>query len=140
MFERNISIKEDQMKRFMFVLLAVLFLASNAHAVNVALTWTAPTENSDQDCSPNGVPLDDLAGFRVGWGVASGTPTSYQDVPNPLATSATVDVGVVEDVTLYFSSQAYDTSGNYSCPSNEVAVPFGPMAPAPPTLTDVVVQ
>jgi hypothetical protein len=88
---------------------------STALAVDAArLTWTAPTQNSDNSA------LTDLAGYKVKYcmGACSGGPYG-----------TTVNVGNVSTHTLtglasgtyYFVVVAYDTVGNDSTNSSEVS-------------------
>ena len=74
------------------------------------------------------------------WGFTSGGPYPNQhDVDDPLATSAIVDVGSLENTTVYLVAVSVDTSGNRSDDSggcgysNEVVIPFLRTFPAPPT-------
>ena len=90
----------------LIVLIAIL-VSVNAHAASVSLTWTAPQFSCD------GSVLDDLAGYVMVWGTSPGGPYPNQhNVDDPLATSVVIDVGPVENVTLYFRGASVDTSGN----------------------------
>jgi hypothetical protein len=75
-----------------------------------ALTWTAPTKNS------NGSTLTDLAGYKIVYGTSSGSLTSSQSVNNASATSATVPgLGAA---TWYFAVRAVNSKGGESANSN----------------------
>ena len=120
--------------RFITALFMVLFLPCYAFASSVTFNWMAPTSNCD--CSA----LADLHGYAILWGTSSGGPYLNQhSVDNPAATSVTINVGAVENTTLYFVAISVDSSGNRSddfggCGfSNEVAIPFGPVSPSPPS-------
>ena len=122
------------MKKFSIALILILFFPCFAMGASVTLSWNPPVFSCD------GSTLGDLAGYVVLWGTNSGGPYPNQhNVDDPLATSARVNVGSVENITLYFTSVSVDSSGNRSddnggCgPSNEVAISFGAVPPSPPT-------
>lgn len=93
--------------------LLLLALCSSARAqYDVTLAW---------DPSPDPT----VAGYRLYYGVASGTYTNVIDAGN--RTSATAS-NLVFGVTYYFAVTAYDASGVESLPSNEVSYE----APSPP--------
>ena len=122
------------MKKLPIALILVLIFPCIALGASVSLSWNPPTFSCD------GSTLDDLAGYVVLWGSNSGGPYLNQhNVDDPAATSAIVNVGSVENVTLYFISVSVDSSGNRSddsggCgPSNEVAISFGAVPPSPPS-------
>ncbi len=77
------------------------------------LSWTAPTENTDN------TPLEDLAGFKIHYGTASGNYSEVIDVNDPGLTEY-----VVENLgqgTWYFVVTAYNSLGIESAPSEEVS-------------------
>jgi hypothetical protein len=122
------------MKKISIALILILVFPCFALGATVNLNWNAPVFSCD------GSTLDDLAGYVVMWGLNSGGPyPNLHNVDDPLATSASVNVGSVENVTLYFVSVSVDSSGNRSddnggCgPSNEAAISFGAVLPSPPT-------
>jgi hypothetical protein len=125
------------MKKLSIILLAMalaLVLSVPAMGASVNLTWTPPTVNCDSS------DLNDLSGYVILWGDTAGGPyTSQHDVDDPFAVSASVDVGQVENVTLYFVTVSVDMSGNRTddiggCGySNEITVPFPRTYPAAPT-------
>lgn len=78
---------------------------------SVTLTWEIPESNTD------GSALDDLSGYKVYYGTASGVYTSSVDVGK--VTSTIID-GLESGVTYSFSITAYDSSGNESDFSTEV--------------------
>lgn len=76
-----------------------------------ALSWTAPTENTD------GTPLTDLEGFTVYWGTSPGVYTTSYQITDPDATTH-----LVEDLSpgdWYFTSTAYNSMGVESEYANE---------------------
>src|SRR3972149_5909585 len=75
-------------------------MTNTANAGEAILTWDPPTTNTD------GTPLTDLAGYKIHYGTTSGNYTTVIDVGN---------------VTTYFATTAYDSSGNESGYSNEVS-------------------
>jgi hypothetical protein len=82
-------------------------------AVTTTLIWDPVTVNLDKSI------VDDLAGYKVLVGSASGNYSKTIDVNDPSATGF-----IVEDLgpgTWYFVVKAYDTSNNESGPSNEVS-------------------
>ncbi len=120
--------------RYFLIMVLVLVFPSLAFSSSVTLNWNVPTTSCD------GSPVDDLAGYVVLWGMTPGGPYLNQhNVDDPQATSVSVNVGSVENVTLYFVTVSVDNSGNRSndnggCgPSNEVAISFGAVPPSPPT-------
>lgn len=107
-------------KNIAAVLLALcVSLGLPLDAADVQLSWTANTE-------------PDLAGYRPYWGQAPGNYTNQAQVG--LQTNYTVS-GLTEG-TWYFALSAFDTSGNESVKSIEVAVviPPGPPPPPPPPI------
>lgn len=116
------------------VLILFLLFPLTAHSASVTLTWNPPSVSCD------GSTLNDLFGYVVKWGISPGGPYPNEvDVDDATATSASVNVGDQENVTLYFVVVSRDTSGNRSddstgCgTSNEVQIPFGPVPPSPPS-------
>lgn len=71
----------------------------------VTLTWEVPESNTD------GSALDDLSGYKVYYGTASGVYTNSVDVGH--VTSTIID-GLESGATYSFSITAYDSSGNES--------------------------
>jgi hypothetical protein len=78
---------------------------SNAMAASVNLAWDPNTE-------------PELAGYKIYWGTSSGNYTSSKDVGK--TTTTTID-GVEEGTTYYFAATAYDSQGDESKYSNQVA-------------------
>lgn len=122
------------MKKFPIALILILLFPCIALGASVSLSWNPPAFSCD------GSTLDDLAGYVVMWGLNSGGPyPNLHNVDDPLATSATINVGSVENVTLHFVAVSVDSSGNRSddvggCgPSNETILYFGAVSPSPPT-------
>lgn len=111
-------VSKSKQKKLYYGLLfcLILFFHSNIlFAASVVLSWDPPSTNAD------GTPLDDLAGYNIYYGTASrnysasinaGDVLNYQ--VNNLSTG----------VTYYFTTTAYDTSGNESGYSNEISKTF----------------
>jgi putative Ig domain-containing protein len=78
---------------------------------SVTLTWTPPTENED------GTPLTSLAGYRLRYGVQSGSYTSVVNLANPGL--ATYVLSGLAKGTYYIVLSAYSQSGVESSYSNE---------------------
>jgi hypothetical protein len=98
----------------LWAVLSVALMTFNVHALQVSLSWTAPTTNQD------GTSLNDLAGYKVYYGLAT---RSYDvAVDTGLSTSAVLS-GLQDGRTYYFAVTAYDTSGNQSAFSAEIAYP-----------------
>ena len=77
----------------------------------LAVAWDPPRANAD------GTPLEDLAGYRLHWGPASGEYDRVVDVGDTLQAEVPD-----ERRPLYMAVTAYDTAGNESRPSAELAV------------------
>ena len=107
---------------FWFLMLLVfstlIFQTGNTYAGQAALSWTAPTTNTD------GTPLTDLAGYNIYYGTASGDYTQNVNVGN--VTNYTVSN--LAAGTYYFAATAYDTSGNQSAYSNVVSASIASQA------------
>jgi hypothetical protein len=122
------------MKKLPIALILILLFPCVALGASVSLNWNPPVFSCD------GSSLDDLAGYVIMWGLNPGGPyPNLHNVDDPTATSDVVNVGSVENVTLYFVSVSVDSSGNRSddsggCgPSNEVSISFGALPPSPPS-------
>src|SRR3989304_5988479 len=87
-------------------------MTNTANAGDAVLTWDPPTTNTD------GTPLTDLAGYKVHYGTTSGNYTTVIDVGN--VTTYTI-TNLTNNVTYYFATTAYDSSGNEIGYSNEVS-------------------
>ncbi|HMK56661.1 MAG TPA: hypothetical protein VK448_08505 [Dissulfurispiraceae bacterium] len=90
----------------------LLLLMTEKALCSVALTWTAPTTNTD------GSPLTDLAGYKIYYGTAPGNYSASLNVGNTTSASLTLPQC---GVTNYFAATAYDIAGIESTYSNEVA-------------------
>jgi len=82
-------------------------------AGSAAVTWTAPTTNTD------GSALTDLAGFYVNFGTSADSMLQQVQIASPGATGYTV-TGLTSG-TWYFSVSAYTTTGLQSAPSAAVS-------------------
>ena len=127
--------------RCIVTLIIVLVFPCFALGASVTLNWDPPIFSCD------GSTLNDLAGYVILWGSNSGGPYPYlHNVDDPTAASVTVNIGSVENITMYFASVSVDSSGNRSddvggCGlSNEVAISFGPVLPSPPVGLSATVQ
>jgi F5/8 type C domain/Fibronectin type III domain/Divergent InlB B-repeat domain len=101
--------------RVFLVMVAVLFAtsflpASNAHAAQKNLSWSAPTNYA------GGAPIPDLIGYNIHIGTASGNYT--QTINAGAQTSYTV-ANLVDGTAYYFAITAYDSFGNESGYSSE---------------------
>jgi hypothetical protein len=76
-----------------------------------SLTWDAPTKNVD------GTDLNDLAGYKVYYGISSRNYSNSIDVGNVM----TYEINSLSAGTYHFSVTAYDISGNESDYSIEVS-------------------
>lgn len=104
----------------------IFLSAAAAIAGNVTLTWSPSLFNKD------GTPLTDFAGYALYYGPASGDYTNSIDIGNVTTYQL---YGLPEGMTWYFSVTAYDTSGNESEYSNQVArfIPQSSDVPNPPS-------
>lgn len=88
--------------------------SGNAFGGDATLSWTPPTSHVD------GTPLTDLAGYELYYGKYSGNYGTAIDVGNQTSYTITgLDPG-----TYYFTTSAYDSSGNESGLSMEVSKMF----------------
>ena len=102
-----------------FVAVAAIFsfvTGAFAETRSVTLSWDA---NSEQD----------IAGYKVYWGTASGVYDQFNDVSQTTAPVSDLTVGV----RYYFAVTAYDLSGLESGYSDEVSTLVSP--PPSPTST-----
>lgn len=77
------------------------------------VSWTPPTQNTD------GSALTNLAGYRIYYGISSGSYSEAVTVNGPGITSLLVEnLGVAD---WYFVMTAYNASGIESAASNEVS-------------------
>lgn len=121
------------MKRIIWIFMTLMLLCSNIQAESVILSWEAPTTNED------GTELLDLAGYKIYYGVRSGSYDQVIDVgiPGPnLEGREESNVNIVPEVQYYFAVTAYDTVYNESDYSNEVWIDLS--SPLPDTNTWLV--
>lgn len=123
-------IRQMTQKIYIAILAAsiILLSAGNLLAGSAALSWTAPTTNSD------GTSLTDLAGFKVYYGTTSGNYSTVINVGN--VTSYTV-TGLTDGVTYYFTGTAYNTSGVESDFTTEISKTIQAVDVTPPVITGV---
>jgi len=110
------------MRKLFLVFIFFIFLLSTSYAGIITLSWTAPITNTD------GLPLTNLAGFKIYYGSGSGQYTSVVNVGNVTSYVLNLSQG-----TYYFAVTAYNTSGNESVYSNEVLKVVGESIPSPPS-------
>src|SRR3989338_5402020 len=115
------------MKKIWILLLLPLFLARNCFAGEATLSWDPPTTNVD------GSPLTDLGGYKIYYGIASGSYTTSIDVGNTVSYTVT---NLIAETTYYFAATAYDTLYNESGYSNEVSK-ISSISPTIPTPTGI---
>ena len=113
------------MRRLAWLLTLCLLWPSLVQAAvqNCTIAWTARTES-------------DLAGYRISWGTASGTYTSFANVG--LITSTTcATIGITSAGTYYLIVRAFDTSNQLAANSNQVTFTLATVADPPtvPTIT-----
>jgi hypothetical protein len=88
--------------------------AGGVSTADVAITWRGTAE--------------DVAGYLIHWGTASGSYTHDVDVADPVADAqgiVTVVIALpIEDssTTLYFAMTSYDAAGATSAYSNELSI------------------
>lgn len=98
------------------ILITLIFLAITAQAATIRVSWDPNTE-------------DDLAGYKVYYGTASG----QYGAPVDVGLVTTFDVLGIDDETEYFVAvTAYDLSGNESDFSDEVSIIIGDLTPPGP--------
>ena len=105
------------------ILLAVCLLsvALVANALEFTATYQAPTENVD------GTPLTNLDGFKVFTSASPGGPyTLLGEITDETQTTASftyqlTSPPMTDTVTRYYVMTAYNTQGNESAYSNEIA-------------------
>ncbi len=80
------------------------------------LSWTAPTQNT------NGTSITNLAGYQIDYGTSASALTQSLQIPNPAATTGTVN-GLTSG-TWYFAVVSYNTDGSSSSSSSVVSKSF----------------
>ena len=97
------------------IILVVLLFANMTYAK--VFEWDPPSTNTD------GTTLDDLGGYKIHCGTASGV---YTIIINILNTCCSYNPGnqLTEGVVYYCVMTAYDTIGNESPNSNEVSTTY----------------
>lgn len=103
------------MKKLIILLTSIVTYAFSNVVISqdqtATLSWTAPTERTD------GTPLEDLAGFKIYWGVEEGEYTHSATIETPNASSYVV-TGLERGTTYYFAATAFDSEGLESDFSN----------------------
>ncbi len=108
------TLRNKKYNRLYILIIAWTFILSAASAIagNVTLSWGPPITNED------GTTLTDLAGYKIYYGTSSGNYKNSLDAGNVI----TYQIKYLQErLTYYFTVTAYDTSGNESTSSNEVA-------------------
>lgn len=100
-----------------YILVILFGIIPAAYAGQAILSWDPPTTNAD------GTTLTDLAGYKIYYGTSTGNYSTVITVGN--VTTYTV-TGLTDNITYYFATTAYDTSGNESSFSNEVSKIISP--------------
>ena len=109
----------------LIIALAIILMATAAHAATIQVSWNANTEA-------------DLAGYNVYYGTA---PGAYGEAISTSETSQLLTLTPSEGTTYYFAVTAYDTSGNESDYSEEVSLFIpDPTAPEKPTGIQAIIQ
>lgn len=88
------------------------FTSASKHDVTVQ--WLPPTVNED------GSPLTDLAGFKILHGTRSNIDTRVIDIPNPAATSFTIED--LPDGIHFFTITAYNRTATDGIASQQLAI------------------
>lgn len=83
-----------------------------------SFTWVAPTQRID------GTELDGLSGYELGIGTTTGMYTVMRPIDDGSATSASIELELLEPQTVYFALRAIDLDGRMSDWSNEVSKTF----------------
>jgi peptidoglycan hydrolase-like protein with peptidoglycan-binding domain len=92
------------------VLISLLSVQNAFPTTAIALSWIAPSTNTD------GTPLNNIAGYKIYYGKSSGTYTNSIDVG--YVNSSTISN--LPDGIYYLAATVYDTLGRESAYSNEV--------------------
>jgi hypothetical protein len=94
-----------------YIILALLLFSSSALAGTATVTWVAPTTREDGTA----MSLSEIASYKIYYGNAPGTYTTYITVPGSL-TTAQITLGAG---SWYFAATTVDTSGLESAYSGE---------------------
>jgi hypothetical protein len=82
------------------------------------LTWTPPTQNTDNTT------LTNLAGYRINWGASASSLVQTVQVANPATTTYTITS--LTPGTWFFGVKAYTTQGSESALSNIISKVISP--------------
>ena len=96
---------------FLTLLILILPMSVENACSAITLNWTAPTTNTD------GSPLTDLAGYRLYYGISSGSYSYYI----PLDAVTTYTFTSLDNGTYYFVVTAVNAAGVESNSSNQVS-------------------
>ena len=128
--------------RFALALLAcafTLFLPPATHAADATVSWTNPTQNTDNSAIPS-TGAGSLTGTRVEYGscvgAAFGTKAGEVTVTAP-GTTATI-TGLSDAATYCFRAFARNTYGAESAASNVASKVMPTPTPKPPVLSSTV--
>lgn len=130
------------MKRFLFSVLALLFVLVLLPAMMTAVSWAdGPVVGKNGMVSWDKNPAADLAGYKIFLGESPGQYTRMQDVNltnSPDTPEASLLGFKLVDGQYYLAIEAYNDAGNHGEASDEV--PFVYKASAPPKVTGVQVR
>jgi hypothetical protein len=101
----------------LFIYHTIPFVSQNLLALLLSLFSTAPAFAADVTLAWNPNTEEDLAGYRIYYGTASGDYDYTMELGNQTEYTVT---NLEEGLLYYFSATAYDLSGNESGYSNEV--------------------
>jgi hypothetical protein len=117
---RNIVVRRPARGRLVLVMLAIALLVPlSAQAGQISLAWDASPDSS-------------VTGYTVYYGTSSGTYTGSVDAGNQTTRTVT---GLTDGVRSYFIVKAYNASGVFSAPTNEVNGVVPGASNSAPTLT-----
>ena len=95
------------MRRYLMILIGLLFFATSAQAATILVEWDPNTE-------------EDLAGYRVHYGWTAGE--YIQVIEAGIETTCQFEAAPATGGTIHIAVTAYDTSGNESGYSDEASV------------------
>lgn len=107
------------------VLISAGLLIALPYQPKTTLSWDAPTTNTD------GTPLIDLLGYKVYWGIVSGTYTGNKDVGNVTLVNIAQTMAMTPRGNYCFAVTAYDVELNESAYSNEICNNFKKQSNSP---------
>jgi hypothetical protein len=121
------------------IVFALGLFASAAYAADATITWTMPTQNTDNSAIPASG-SGSIASTRVEWGTCSGTSfgtKAGERIVNAPATTTTI-TGLTSGSTFCFRAFVRNTAGAESAASNVVSRVMPSPTPKPPVLSSTV--